>query len=154
MEQENTHEISQELALKELEEVKARFAYLMAEFDNYKRRTEKERISWVENRQKAIFEDLLPIVDDFDRALAHSNNQGESGLRSGLELTHKSLLKLLAAYSIEELPAQKEFDPEKHEAILTVESADHASGDLVAILQKGYLYKNTVLRPAKVSVAQ
>ncbi len=154
MEQEKTHEASQELLVKELEEVKARLAYLMAEFDNYKKRTEKERISWVENRQKEILEDLLPIVDDFDRALAHSGNQEEKNLRNGLELTHKSLLKLLTAYSVEELPAQKEFDPEKHEALLTVESAEHSSGEIVAILQKGYLYKNSVLRPAKVSVAQ
>jgi len=133
----------------ELEALKQSYGYLQADFANYKRRTEQDRIAWMDIAKKELLFDLLSIVDDFDRALTYQSN-----MQDGLELIYKSCKKLLEKYKVQEISFQKNFDPEKHEALMTVESPDCASGDIVAYVQKGFMYKDTVLRPAKVSVAQ
>ena len=141
----------------ELQQAKERLSYLMAEFDNYKRRTEKERIVWMDLARKDMVVDFLPIVDNLESALGYhagSSEADEKNLRNGVELIYKSFQKVLAKNKVEEVPSQKTFDPEKHEALMTVESADHESGDIETVLEKGFTFKGAVVRPAKVSVAQ
>lgn len=153
----NEVKLQQEKSAQELTQAKERLAYLMAEFDNYKRRTEKERIAWMDMARKDIIIDFLSLVDDLERAASFEGQSLESDektLKNGVDLMYKSLQKTLEKYKVEEIPFQKNFDPEQHEAIMTVEVPDHASGEVVAVLQKGFKYKGAVLRPAKVSVAQ
>lgn len=137
---------------------KDKFIRLQADFDNFTKRNEKERIQWATAAQAALLNDILPIVDDFDRAMAQiSNKEIVAELKTwleGFQFIHKALYKFLEKYDVEEIPASKPFDPKYHEALVQVESPEHKSGEIVAILQKGFIYKGNVLRPAKVSVAK
>ncbi len=151
----------------QVNEWKDRALRTAADFENFKKRSEKERLMWIANAQSSVLLDVIAIVDDFDRAMASSLRlSGSSDSASfggqgtldqsiaGFELIYKSLQKILEKYNVQEIKDLTEFDPEKHEAIMQVESADHKQGDIVQVLQKGYLFKGEVLRPAKVSVAK
>ncbi len=129
-----------------------------ADFENYKKRAEKERTQWAKLAQSSILLDLLTIVDDFDRALnyvqANPVPEEAQPLIEGFLLTHKALVKLLQKYGVTEIEEHEIFDPSIHEATMQVDSPEHISGAIVAVLQKGYRLKDEVLRPAKVSVAK
>lgn len=151
--QENQHpSIAEQLneCLLQKDEWKDRCLRTAAEFENFKRRSEKERVLWITNTQASILADVLGLVDDFERAFAQP--AGES--REGFELIYKSLQKILQKYGVQEIKEVTEFDPTLHEAIMQVESADHQAGQIVQVLQKGYRFKDQILRPAKVSVAK
>ncbi len=135
-----------------------RYNYLNADFDNIRRRMHKELMQGIQAAQADIFLDLLPIIDDFDRALAdlraqHPNYETATWY-SGLELTYRVLMKLLAKYNVEEITETQTFNPELHEAILHVADPNRQPGDIIEVLRKGYRFKDQVLRPAQVSVAQ
>jgi molecular chaperone GrpE len=136
--------------LLEKDEWKDRCLRTAADFENFKRRSEKERIQWITNTQSSVLADVLDIVDDFERALAQPADQS----REGFELIYKSLQKILQKYGVQEIKEVAEFDPNLHEAIMQVESTDHQAGQIVQVLQKGYRFKEQILRPAKVSVAK
>ena len=135
-----------------------RLAYLTADFENFRRRTEKDRAQWSQAAQVAVLMDVVAIFDDFERAFTDlTKQQLPAELKSyfaGFELIYKAFLKLLTKYGIEEISAMSLFDPEYHEAVMQVANSDKEPGSIVAVLQKGYTYKGSVLRPAKVSVAQ
>lgn len=137
----------------QLNEWKNRCLRTAADFENFKRRTEKEKILWMGTAQATMLADLLAIVDDFERALAQPQ-ENETQLRAGMELTYKSLQKLLEKYGVTEMQHTATFDPSLHEAIMQTKSEQVKSGDIVQVLQKGYMHKGQVLRPAKVSVAE
>ncbi len=129
-------------------------AYLSADFDNYKKRVEKERAQWIDQTVDSVLVTILPVMDDVDRGLADRGSEAHPDLHSqGLELIARSFGKILAQYNVEEIPLVKEFDPYLFEAIMRVPSEQHASGEVIAILRKGYRRKGKVLRPAEVSVA-
>ncbi len=132
--------------------------YLYADFENYRRNTEKDRAIWVQSAQTRVFTDLLTIVDNFDRAIAELTRapltDAERVRFQGFELIYKEVVALLSRYGVTEVPVNIPFDPEKHEALVQVEVPDRASGQIVDVLQKGYALKDTILRPAKVSVAK
>lgn len=158
--QENTQESNQaDLAvqlqdcLAQKDEWKDRFLRTAAEFENYKKRSEKERAMWIANAQSSLLQDLIEVVDDFDRAFTLRSSDAQQAL-AGFELIYKSLQKLLEKYGVSEMKTVEHFDPTMHEAIMQVESSDHKPGDIVQVLQKGYMFKGNVLRPAKVSVAK
>jgi molecular chaperone GrpE len=142
----------------QLEEVKNRLMRATADFENFKKRLEKERGQWAYTAQAAVLNDLLPIVNDFERALTESQKQATvAELKAwlvGFEMIRKSLYKLLHKYEVEEITDFSVFNPELHEALMRVESHDHKSGEVVAVLEKGFTFRGQVLRPAKVSVAQ
>jgi molecular chaperone GrpE len=141
----------------ELDEWKGRALRVAADFDNYQKRIEKEKTSWMQIAQSNVFVDLLSIVDDFERALQQTRKEHANDahhLRAGLELIQKNLQKMLEKYGVKEIDQIHTFDPELHEGLVQVESPDHQPGSIVTVLQKGYLFKNSVLRPAKVSVAR
>lgn len=136
-----------------------RIARLQADFENYKRRTEKDRASWSVTAQAGILVDVISIADDLDRAMQEARKSAEqnpllANWITGFEMIEKSLTKMLSKHGVHEIKDYAEFDPEKHEAIMQVESPEHESGQIVAVLQKGYTFKDTILRPAKVSVAK
>lgn len=129
-----------------------------ADFENYKRRMYTEQQSWTIAAQKQILLDVLAIVDDFERALEQQKIiEVSSDLRSwvdGTTMVYNAVLKILQRNNIRAIEETTEFDPMLHEAIMQVESKDHTSGQVVQVLQKGYMIGDAVLRPAKVSVAK
>lgn len=132
------------------DEWKDRCLITAADFENFKRRTEKERVMWITNTQATILTDVISLVDDFERAFSNA----ETGSLEGFQMIYKSFQKILQKYGVQEIKEVTEFDPNLHEAIMHVESPDHQSGQIVQVLQKGYRFKDQILRPAKVSVAK
>lgn len=120
-----------------------------AEFENFKKRTERDQARWSENAKESVLIELLSIVDDFDRAL-----QQENGDNDGISMMYQSFMKILEKHGVVAMDSYESFDPNFHEAIMQVESDVHESGQIVDVLAKGFMVKNRVLRPAKVSVAQ
>lgn len=135
-----------------------KYMHLNADFQNYKRRQEKERGLWMYSAQAQVLKEILIIVDDFDRALAQSSAQNgtksEENWRVGFEMIRASLYKILTKFEVTEIVHYSKFDPEIHEAIAMVASKDHTSGSIVDVVEKGFMFKGQVLRPAKVTVAQ
>ena len=145
------------LCKNDLADMKNRFLYLNAEFDNYKKRISKERLTWAEQAQDQALLDLIAVNDDMERALFELSAQklpeeAQSHFK-GLQIILKSLESTLKKYGIEEIPQSESFDPVFFEAVMQQASPAHKEGDIVAILQKGYQRNGRVLRPAKVSVA-
>jgi|GEM_PF-1317518 len=155
---ENNNDADYQACTQELTAVKEQLVRLGADFQNYKKRMEKEREEWADVVQSRVFVDLLPVVDNFDRAIVEAEKEGISPelaqWLSGFELIHKELSEFLKKNKITTIEAGNAFDPELHEALMHVDSADYASGSVVQILQKGYILRGKVLRPAKVSVAR
>jgi len=140
---------SLEACQKERDEWKGKYLYARADFDNAQRRMIKdmERLVW--EGQARLIREILDIVADFERALAaHKNDQ------DGFALIYKRLLKILDQAGVKEIEVHQEFDPELHEAVAHVDAPGHQSGTIVEVLQKGYRFKNEILRPARVSVAK
>lgn len=140
------------------DELKNKLMHVTADFDNYKKRIEKDRLALTTSAQTAIIADVLSIVNDFDRALAESQKQAVSEEQkawlAGFELIKKSLYKLLNTYQVQEITQVTTFDPQLHEALMHVNSPEHKAGDIVQVLEKGFTMRGHVIRPAKVSVAQ
>ncbi len=129
-----------------------------ADFINYKKRVDKQQALWKNNTQKALLADILEIVDDFERALDQQKQAEDSSELqvkfAGFTLISKELYKFLNKYGVKEITNNVIFDPLYHEALVQVDSPDHHSGVIVDVMQKGYMFKDEVLRPAKVSVAR
>ncbi len=136
----------------QVNEWKDKFVRLTSDFENFKRRNAREQMQVFDKAQAKVLKDILDIVDDFDRAFASHQSQQE--MLAGFTMIRAALQKLLIQYSVQEMTNYQEFDPNYHEALGQVSSADHQSGQIVQVLQKGYLFKDTVLRPARVMVAQ
>lgn len=127
-----------------------------ADFQNFQQRADKERVLLVDLAQEKILKDLLLVFDDVDRALATPapEHQSVQTWITGFEMIRKGILKTLEKYGVCEFTSYEEFDPELHEGIMQVEDSGKNSGAIVQVLQKGFMYKNKVLRAAKVSVAK
>jgi len=146
-----------ELCKNELHEWKEKWVRARADLENFTKRVEKEKIEWIRIAHSEVLKDLLTIVDDFDRAL-HLKEQTDVSSQvkpflEGFIMISKSLYKFLEKYGITEI-TETTFDPQLHEAIAQIESKDHNSGEIVEVMQKGFLIKDVVLRPAKVVVAK
>jgi molecular chaperone GrpE len=131
---------------------------LTADFENFKKRTEKEKIQWVRMAKSSLLMDLLEIADDFDRAFEHLKNSSTSdelqAWFEGFTLTQKTVNKVLQKNGVTEIQDYEIFDPAIHEATVQSESPEHISGAIISVLQKGYLLNGELLRPAKVAVAK
>ncbi len=129
-----------------------------ADFANYKRRTEKERGQWIMQAQVRVLQTFLPLVDELELALRSSSQyeftQDTQKWLDGFTLMQQNLHKRLEDLGVKEIDCSGAFDPQYHEALMHVESPDHESGAIVAVLGKGYLLGDEVLRHAKVSVAK
>jgi molecular chaperone GrpE len=125
-----------------------------AEFENFRRRMERERIDFAEYSGMEIVKALLPIVDDFERALKAAAALGSDDFVKGVELIYKRLLEALTKQGLEPIHTQGQtFDPHLHEAVQRVESGDAADGEILAEYQRGYKFKGKLLRPSMVQVA-
>lgn len=127
---------------------------LQADFDNFRRRTRENDAKAADIYKAETLKSFLPVLDNFELALAHmkKDESGEAYIQ-GFELLQKQLVKIMTDYGISEIEAAgQKFDPHFHEAVMMVESNDKEDETVLAVFQKGYMYKDTVLRPAKVQV--
>jgi molecular chaperone GrpE len=125
-----------------------------ADFENYRKRIEKERQQERHRGVEGLIEQLLPALDAFDRALVGHDDPANADYRKGFEMIRGQLWSALAKQGLERIPAVgKEFDPHLHHAVENVETAEHAEGVVVDELQPGYLFHGRVLRPAMVRVS-
>ena len=141
---------------KELKEFNDKYLRLAAEFDNYRKRTEKEIRGIIEYAGEGVLRQFLPILDDFERAL-HNNgkNSTDKSVQVGLELIHKKIIKTLEGLDVKPIESlNKPFDPDFHHAVLARDEKDVEPEIVVEEFEKGYLYKNHVLRYAKVIVSK
>ena len=133
---------------KELQELLQR---RQAEFENYRRRTERERIELGEYATMDTIKALLPVLDDFERALKAESTDKEYA--RGMELIHQRLSESLLKLGLEPIPSAPVFNPHIHHAVEMVESKDHADQTILDEYQRGYYFKGKLLRPAMVKVA-
>lgn len=139
---------------KELEELNERYLRLQADFVNYKKRVEKEKESIYSYASEEIINSLLPIVDNFERALSSSSNK-EDSFYEGMDMIYKQLLEVLGKNGLEEIEALHcEFDPNYHHAVFQEESEEHEEGIVLEVFQKGYKLNDKVIRPSMVKVAK
>jgi molecular chaperone GrpE len=143
---------------KELEEAAERQVRLQAEFENFRRRNLKERQESLQYGQQNLVKDLLTSVDNLDRAIEHSEQNADADFQSllqGIDLVKRDLLAALGKHGVSMIEAaQQPFDPTYHEAMGQVPDASVAPNTVVAVLQKGYLLHDRMLRPARVMVAR
>jgi molecular chaperone GrpE len=126
-----------------------------ADFENYRKRVERERQQDRRRGVELLVEGILPILDAFDRALEARDDPQYAEYRKGFELIRKQLWDLLAKQGVERIDAiDKQFDPHMHHAIESVETTEHEEGTVIAELQPGYTFHDRVLRPAMVRVAK
>ena len=128
----------------------------MAEFDNFRKRTSKEKEQMFSMGEKNVIEKMLPVVDNFERGLAAVSEEEKGGaLASGMEMIYKQLMKQLEDLGVKPIEAVgKEFDPNFHNAVMQVESDEYESGFIAQEFQKGYMYHDTVVRHSMVGVVQ
>lgn len=141
---------------KEKAELNDRFLRLYSEFDNYKRRTGREKLELIETASEKVILELLPVVDDFERAIAANQNVTDiKSVKDGFELIYQKLLKVLSRFSVEEIPAKGEkFDTDLHEAVAHFPAQNDEDKDKVMdVTEKGYKMKDKVIRYSKVVVA-
>lgn len=139
----------------QIEELTDRLKRSMAEFDNFRKRTEKEKASMYEIGARDIIEKILPVVDNFERGLASVPEEDkESPFADGMEKIYKQLMKTLEDLDVKPIEAMgKEFDPALHNAVMHVEDESLGENIVAAELQKGYTYRGSVVRHSMVQVA-
>jgi len=127
---------------------------LAADFDNYKKRVAREHAELTRRATERLVEELLPVLDDLERALEAVEQHEEAKLEDGVRLVHRALAEVLRKEGVEEIAAEGAFDPHVHEALLTQPGDGIESGDVLQVLQKGYRLGDKVVRPARVIVAE
>ena len=131
----------------------ARYMRLAADFQNYKRRVEKEKSDIYQYANEKIALDIIEVMDNFDRALGHESTDAQ--FAEGVTLIYKQLKGVLDKHNIIEIPAVgQEFDPNFHNAVMTEDNPDFESGYVTEAFQKGYTLNGKVIRPSMVKVAQ
>lgn len=156
-EPESVEELKQALAAK-TEEIKAlqdKYLRLAAEFDNYKRLSQREQRDYARFANESLLKELLPIIDNLERAIrASKENQGRDGLIQGVELILKQFMETLAKLGVRPIPSVgMAFDPSRHQAVARVESSNVPPDSVVEECQRGYYLHDRVLRAAMVTVA-
>ncbi len=126
----------------------------MAEFDNFRKRTEKEKSSMYEMGAKSVIEKMLPVIDNFERGLdTVPEDEKDSPFTEGMRMIYKQLMTELENLGVKPIEALgTEFDPEYHNAVMQVESEEYESGYVAQELQKGYMYHDSVVRHSMVAV--
>ncbi|MFB3062831.1 MAG: nucleotide exchange factor GrpE [Candidatus Binatia bacterium] len=150
--------LRQDLAAKELEAKKNYDLYLrqVADLENFKKRVAREKEEAIRYGNEALVKDLLPVLDNLERAVEHAELGGNGKpLLAGIELVLKGFLEVLEKHGVTQISAKGEpFNPQKHEAFAQVESTDHEPNTVVEELHKGYFMADRLLRPSLVSVAK
>jgi molecular chaperone GrpE len=125
---------------------------LKAEFDNYRKRAAREQVEQKARATERLVKELLPVLDDLERALAAAEDHEEATLEEGVRLVHRELAAALAHEGLAEIETNGHFDPHVHEALLSQPSSEE-EGSVIEVVQKGYRLGDRVLRPARVVVA-
>ncbi len=144
-------------ALKEkINELEDRVKRQMAEFENFRKRTDKEKTAIFETGAKSVIEKILPVVDNFERGLAAVPESEKGGaFEQGMEMIYKQLMTELENMEVKPIPAVgEEFNPDFHNAVMQVESEEFDAGIIAQELQKGYTYRDNVVRHSMVAVVQ
>lgn len=138
----------------ELLQLKDKYLRTLAEYENFRKRSEKEKAQMFELGAKSIIEALLPVVDNFERALSHvQEEEKDSPFVKGIEGIYKQIQKMFADCNIQEIEALgKKFDPALHNAVMTEEEGDAEEDTITQDLQKGYTYRGSVVRHSMVKV--
>ena len=137
----------------ELKEKSDRILRLQADFENFRRRTAKEKEELAAVITQNILGDLLPLLDNFERAMAVEQSDGEA-FQKGVEMIFTQLREVLDKHGLQSIEAEGQtFDPNFHQAVMRVEDSDAPDGTITQVLQKGYQAKGRVIRPAMVQVA-
>jgi molecular chaperone GrpE len=140
---------------RERDDYKDRWLRKGAEFDNYRKRVERERREQADQAVVDLLQELLLVVDDFDSALTVDPGEGGAAYRKGVELIHGKLHDLLRKQGLKPMDVLgTDFDPNIHMAVVHEESPDHREGEVIGELQKGYMLNDRLLRPAMVKVAK
>ena len=127
---------------------------LKAEFDNFRKRNDRDRQTIALGATREVVRDLLPVMDNLERAVLALGDQGDQ-IVAGLEMVRGQLAGLLTGHGVEEIPAHGiAFDPTVHEAIASVPSPDHPEGTVIEVVEKGYRHSEHVLRPTRVVIAR
>ena len=137
-----------------IDELEDRVKRQMAEFDNFRKRTEKEKTAMFETGAKSVIEKILPVVDNFERGLAAvPESEKGNAFVQGMEMIYKQIMTELESIDVKPIEAVgKEFDPEFHNAVMQVESEEYEPGIIAQELQKGYTYRDNVVRHSMVAV--
>ena len=140
----------------QIEELNDKIKRQMAEFDNFRKRTDKEKSQMFDMGARTIIEKILPVVDNFERGLAAvPEEQRDDAFVDGMDKIYKQLMTELDGIGVKAIECVgKEFDPEYHNAVMQVENEKLEAGTVASELQKGYMYKDTVIRHSMVSVVQ
>ena len=150
---ENTQEVKQlEAVTKERDELLDTLQRLQAEFDNYRKRAARDQQSLVTRAHERLVKELLPVLDDLERALEAAEAHEEAKLEEGVALVARSFGDVLRKEGLVEIETEGKFDPHVHEALLS-QPAEAEEGSIVEVIQKGYRLGDRVIRPARVVIA-
>ncbi|MEW6162026.1 MAG: nucleotide exchange factor GrpE [Nitrospirota bacterium] len=139
----------------ELQELNDKYLRLYAEFENYKKRVNKDREELVKYGNESLLYELLPVIDNLEMALKHASNNVSGGLVQGVELTLKELQRTMEKYGVTPIEATgRPFDPLVHHAMTLVEREDIEEKIVVEEFRKGYMFRDKVLRPSLVAVSK
>ncbi len=138
----------------ENEELKNKYLRTQADFDNFRRRTQKERENDLKYKSQELVGEILPVLDNFERALqTEVSGEGSQSFVDGVKMVYNQLNQALEKAGVEEIQAEnEEFDPNMHQAVMQVSEEGYESNQIVEVLQKGYKLKDRVIRPAMVKV--
>ena len=154
-EAEKTEEKSEEKTEEKADDGNEKYVRLMAEFQNYKKRVAKEKNDIREYATEKLVMELLPVLDNFERALAASAEDDHAGYAKGMELIFTQMVTELQKSGLAEVEAEgQDFDPTKHNAVMTEENEELESGKVSKVLQKGYALNDKVIRPSMVAVTK
>lgn len=154
-EAEKTEEKTEEKAEEKADDGNEKYVRLMAEFQNYKKRVAKEKNDIREYATEKLVMELLPVLDNFERALAASAEDDPAGYAKGMELIFTQMVTELQKSGLTEVEAEgQDFDPTKHNAVMTEENEKLESGKVSKVLQKGYALNDKVIRPSMVAVTK
>ena len=136
--------------------MKDKYMRQVAEFDNFRKRTEKEKAQMFDNGAASVLTKVLPVVDNFERGLSTiPEDKKDDSFVQGMDMIYKQVLKFLEDMDVKPIEALgKEFDPNLHNAVMQVESDEYEEGVVAQELQKGYTYHDTVIRHSMVAVAK
>jgi molecular chaperone GrpE len=144
-----------DIVKRERDEYYDRLLRKTAEFDNYRKRVERERRLHADQAIERLLLELLSVVDDFDRALTVESGKGAAAYRKGVELIHAKLQDLLRRHGVTPIEALgADFDPNLHQAVTHESSPDHREGEVIGEMARGYMIGERLLRPAMVKVAK
>jgi molecular chaperone GrpE len=153
---ENTEQVAQEVEIeklqKERDDLVDTLQRVQAEFENYRKRAARDQQSLVARAHERLVKELVPVLDDLERALEAAEAHEEAKLEEGVALVARSFADILRKEGLQEIPTDGRFDPHVHEALLS-QPSDEEEGTVIEVIQKGYRLGDRVIRPARVVIA-